>query len=192
MKRLFIFVAAALLSMSCTKQDIVSLLNINGGTYISATVSGSVKAYDNREFRSGDIYFDEDQHPEFKMHDDGTFSFSMDHTLQARGGDVLYINIGWERLEGTIEIGKVYPLALLNESRAFVRINTDTYQSKQYNAVDGWVVFTKKKAHSGGFLFTGDFRLKGVAEDGDTISVENGIISEYQICIADDYGCVAK
>lgn len=192
MKRLFAFVAVALLAMSCTKQDIYSLLSANRGSYISATISGSFKNFENTEFQSNEVYFDEEQHPEFKMYEDGTFSFTFDHTLQARGGEFVYINMGWDKLEGAIELNKVYPLALLNESRAFIRVNTDNYQSKQYNAVDGWVVFTKKKVHSGGFLFTGDFRFDAVAEDGDTISVQNGVISECRICVADDYGCVAK
>ena len=157
-----------------------------------ATISGSFKEYDNKQFYSGEVPFNDEQHPEFTIYEDGTFSFSFDRTLQARGGDFVYINMGWDKLEGAIEINKVYPLALLNESRAFIRVNTDDYKNKQYTAVDGWVVFTKKKVHSGGFLFTGDFRFEAVAEDGDTISVESGIISECRICVADDYGCVAK
>ena len=192
MKRLFAVIAVALLAMSCTKEDLYSLFSTDGGSYVTANVTGSFKGYDNKLFYSGETSFNENQHPEFTIFEDGTFSLSFDRTLQGRGSEFVYIYMGWDKLEGTIEINKVYPLALLNESRAFIRVNTDDYKSKQYNAVDGWVCFTKKKVHSGGFLFSGDFRFEAVAEDGDTISVENGVISECRICVADDYGCVAK
>lgn len=187
-------VAVAMFASSCTQQDLTMIFGSSKNPKISATISGSYREYDNRYFASDAGTYQNNDHPQITTHADSTFSFKLDRTLYNREGEYVRICFGLNKIAGDLEIDKVYPLYLLDESRAYIELvdrKSDEFVTTTYDACDGWVVFTNKKVHSGGYLFSGEFCFSGVTESGETISVDNGIFSNCRICWADDYGCAA-
>lgn len=187
-------VAVAMVASSCTQQDLTLIFGSSTNPKISATISGSHREYDNRYFASDAGTYQRNDHPEITTHADKTFSVKLDRTLYNRDGEYVSLYFALENIAGEFELDTVYPLYLLDDSRAhldLVDCKDDNFVTTTYNACDGWIVFTKKKVHSGGYLFSGEFCFNGVTESGERVSVENGIFSNCRICWADDYGCAA-
>ena len=197
MKRFLALIFVAMLSISCTEREWYLSRGIDSSSYISATITGSFYNYNNERFTSDSGQFNSYYHPEFTMHDDGTFDFTLKRKLSSKKGHDIWLNFKWENIDGEIALDKVYSLKVVGESRASITLNlpsVDPYEqkTKEYNSTSGWIVFTSKRVYSGGMLYTGEFCFEAEAEDGQKVSVTNGKIIDCRICIADDYGCVAK
>lgn len=187
-------IAVVIFAASCTQEDLAMIFGTSTNPKISATISGTYREYENRYFSSDSGTYQRNDHPQITTHADSTFSFKLDRTLYNREGEYLRLCFGLDKIAGELEIDKVYPLYLLDESRAQLELvdrANDNFVTTTYNACDGWIVFTKKKVHSGGFLFSGEFAFSGVTETGEKVSVDCGVFSNCRICWADDYGCAA-
>ena len=197
MKRLLTLILVAMLSMSCTEREWLLMNGTDSSSYISATVTGTLYNCINERFTSDSGQFNDYYHPEFTMHDDGTFDFNLKRKLSSKNGHDIWLYFEWENLDGKITLDKVYSLKVVGDSRARITssiVHADTLKekTKEYNSTSGWIVFTSKRVYSGGMLYTGEFCFEAEAEDGTKVSVTNGHIIDCRICIADDYGCVAK
>lgn len=187
-------ISVVIFAVSCTEQDLIMVFGTGSNPKISATISGTYKEYNRRFFSSDSGTYQRNDHPQITTHEDNTFSFKLERTIYNKEGEYLNLCFDMNKIEGELEINKVYPLYLLDESRAHIDVverNGDNFVTTTYNAYDGWIVFTKKKVHSGGFLFSGEFCFSGAAENGDIATVESGVFSNCRICWGDDYGCAA-
>ena len=187
MKRLFTLILVAMFAMACTEREWDLRCGYDSSSYISATVTGTSEKFENLRFMSEVGQFNDGYHPEFTMHDDGTFSFELSRSLSTKSGQSVWLNFQWDNLEGKITLDKVYSLMVVGDSRATLRA-----ASRTYNATNGWIVFTSKRVYAGGMLYSGEFCFEAEAEDGTKVSVTNGNITDCRVCIADDYGCVEK
>lgn len=187
-------VAVALVTMSCTESDVAELLGISRDSFVSASITGSYKGYDNNLFESGSGTYQRNDHPQITIHEDDTFSFKFERTIYSKSGDNLLVRFDWDKLPGTLEVGKVYPLYIRDESRASLIIvdrEEDVFVTTTYNAVNGWIVFNEKRVYSGGFLFSGEFRFEAKTAEGESVVVGDGQFTNCRICWGDDYGCSA-
>lgn len=179
---------------SCTEQNLIMIFGTNLDSRVSATISGTYREYDNRYFSSDSGTYHRNDHPQITNHADSTFSFKMNRSLYNKEADYVGLSFNLNKIAGALEINKVYPLYLLDDSRAQLDIVDridDNFVTTTYNACDGWIVFTNKKIHSGGFLFSGEFRFSGVTETGEKVVVDSGVFTNCRICWGDDYGCTA-
>ena len=187
MKRLFTLALVAILAMACTEREWDLAHGYDSSSYISALITGTSENYDNKRFMSDTGRFTDESHPEFRMHDDGTFSFDLGRMLYTKKGEMVWINFHWENLDGKITLDKVYSLMVIGDSRATLKS-----ASKEYKATNGWIEFTSKRVYDGGMLYSGEFWFEAIAEDGTKVTVTDGSIIDCRICIADDYGCVER
>ncbi len=195
MKRLYYIVIVAFIAIvgaSCTEREYSLEHGYDIKSYISANVSGTVDQYSKLHFFSDTGVYSDYYHPEFRMHDDGTFSFDLKRRLTGKNNSLGDLKFVWDNVNGTIELDKVYSLKVVGESRASFGMTLSDNIYREYHATDGWIVFTSKRVYSDGLLYTGEFRFEGVAEDGDRMSVTDGYIIDCRICVADDYGCMTK
>lgn len=187
-------VAVALVAASCTEKDVAQFLGVSKESSVSASLTGSYKGFDNKLFESNSGTYQRNDHPQITIHEDDTFSFNFERTINAKSGDYVLLRFDWSKIPGTLEIGKVYSLYLPGEHRASLDIvdrKDDVFVTTTYNAVNGWIVFTNKKAHSGGFLFSGEFRFEAETAEGDKVKVDDGLFTDCRICWGDDHGCAA-
>ena len=183
--------------MACTEREWHLENGIDSSSYISATITGTCKQYDNVRFMSNRGPFDDEYHPEFTMHDDDTFDFELSRALDSKSGERIWLEFEWNNINGKIKLDKVYSLKAGNDSRGRISLyatdkKSNTQELKVYNATGGWIVFKSKRVYSGGMLYSGEFCFDGVTEDGEKASVTDGYIIDCRICIADDYGCVER
>ena len=184
----------AMFALSCTEQDLAVIFGSNLDSKISAVVSGTHREYSSRYFASDSGTYQSNDHPQITIHDDSTFSFKLDRTLYNKDGEYVQVCFNLDKIAGTLELNKVYPLYMYDDPRALINLvdrEDSGFVTTTYNALDGWVVFTKKKVHSGGFLFSGEFSFNGVTSEGVKAAVEDGIFTDCRICWGDDYGCSA-
>lgn len=187
-------IAVVIFAVSCSEQNLSMIFGSNLDSKISATISGTHREYDSRYFSSDSGTYQRNDHPQITIHDDSTFSVKLDRTLYNSEGEYVRLCFDLNRVAGELEIGKVYPLYMKDDSRAYVELvdrKDDSFETSIYNTVDGWLLFTNKKVHSGGFLFSGEFSFRGATEAGDKVSVERGVFTNCRICWGDDYGCAA-
>lgn len=189
-----ILLALALLAISCEKREWARrVAEVDIDSYVYADISGTYRDYKKVRFSSDSGHYKIYDHPELKMHDDGTFSFKLARSLYNKRGEDIHICFYWDRDKNDFEFGKVYPLTLLGKARADIDLydREGTYHRyhTMYEAVDGWIIFKSRRPYDEGFLFSGEFYFKGKSEDGDMALIENGKFRDCRICWSNDYCC---
>ncbi len=194
--RRYYAIFAILLSLtlvSCAK-DFYSIFGVDVDAPISVKLSGSRYEWNEELFSSDTGSFSNYNHPDLILHEDGGFTFEMGRSLVCEDGKDAYLSIYIEDEDSPYQLNRVYSLVILGKSRASITFNelnethtlpsgttvTD-YIAYRYEAVDGYLIFTKQESYGGGYLLSGEFRFKGVSEDGDEIFVEHGTFKDCRV-----------
>lgn len=192
MKRLFIIAISLILFTSCAK-DFYYIVGIDADAPITAELRGSRYEWDNELFSSERGYFSYYNHPDITLHEDGGFTFEFRRSLGSEVGKSADLWIGFKE-DSPYELNKVYSLIILGESRAAItfseRGESHTMPSgtvatdiinHTYEAQDGYIIFTEQQEYGGDYLLSGEFRFRGVSEDGDEIFVEHGTFANCRV-----------
>lgn len=193
MRRLFAIAISLILLTSCAK-DFYTIFGLDVDAPISAKLSGSRYEWDEELFSSSGGYYSEGNHPDLILHEDGGFTFEMGRSLVCEDGKDAYLSLYIEDEDSPYELNKVYSLIILGNSRASITFNelnethtlpsgttVSDYIAYRYEAVDGYIVFTKQEDSGTGYLLSGRFRFRGVSEDGDEIFVEKGTFTDCRV-----------
>ena len=193
MRSLFAIAISLILLTSCAK-DFYYIFGMDVDAPISVELSGSRYEWDNELFTSDSGYFSHYNHPDLVLHDDGGFSFELNRALGSEVGKNADLWISVEDEDSPYELNRVYSLIILGESRASITFSergesytmpngtvvTDIIHHTYY-ATDGYLIFTEQSEYSGDYILSGEFRFKGVSEDGDEIYVERGTFANCRI-----------
>lgn len=195
MKRYRTILAVSLLlaMVSCAK-DFYSIFGLDVDAPISAKLSGSRYEWDEEIFSSSGGYYSEHNHPDLILHEDGGFTFELGRSLVCDDGKDAYLSLYVEDEDSPYELDRVYSLVILGESRATITFNelnethklpsgavVSNYIAYRYEAADGYLIFTKQEEYGTSYLLSGEFRFRGVSEDGDEIFVEQGTFKNCRV-----------
>ena len=132
-------IAVVIFAVSCSEQNLSMIFGSNLDSKISATISGTHREYDSRYFSSDSGTYQRNDHPQITIHDDSTFSVKLDRTLYNSEGEYVRLCFDLNRVAGELEIGKLYPLYMKDDSRAYVELvdrKDDSFETSIYNTVE--------------------------------------------------------
>lgn len=195
MKRYYLVIAIglSLLLGSCAK-DFYSLFGLDVDAPISLELTGSRYEWDGELFASDGGYYSYGNHPDLIIHEDGGFTFDLHRSLGSEVGKGAELSLHIDDYDAPYELNKVYSLVILGDAYASITFRergmtyplpsgttVTEYITHEYKAKDGYIIFTKQEEYGDGYLLSGEFKFRGVCEDGDEISVENGTFRDCRV-----------
>lgn len=203
MRRLLtiLFCAVAVCALSSCERDFYSIFGLDGKSPISAKLYGSRYDFDGDKLASEGGYFTSNNHPETVIYDERGFRFDLYRAIGADDAKAtLYFDL--ENTNEAFTLNRRYSLATADDSFACIEFQepgeteelpsggTVTHiNTYRYNAVDGYITFTKQEPYGDDYLFSGEFEFVGRTKDGDEIEVRSGKFSNCRICVKFGEGC---
>lgn len=141
---------------------------------MSLKLKGSYERYDNTLFSGEYEVFKNHRHSRFVHFIDGGFALQICRELKNESlNQTVDIDIAIEHERTPLQLGRVYSLKMLSESRATIT----THNGISYTATDGYIIIEQLVVDQSDYLLSGKFRFQAKSSDGDTIEVNEGVFA---------------
>lgn len=199
---IIIVVCLALCGVSC-KKDFASMLGIDADAPIEMRLYGSNYGWSGDKFSSNAGYFNNINHPEIVIKDDGGFTLDLHRDLESKSGNSLCFNIYINNRYSTFELDHVYSLVLVGDAMASIEFSekgpsrplpgggtvTDII-THRYSAIDGYLIISSMEEYNDDFLISGEFSFRGRCDElDDIVEVRDGKFKDCRVCVSYGKGC---